>query len=221
MKQYILDNLLLQGELDFFDVGMRVGVAVAIGIVIYIAYYLSATRVTFSRRFAVSLIAMSAITAAIMAVISSNIALSLGMVGALSIIRFRTAIKDPQDAVHIFWCIMVGICCGVAQYVVALTATALVFVLLLIFGRIRRDSRYLLVVRSTPERREDTEREVFKTYPGSRLQVVNTTPDSAELIYDLRDSKAKKKLDELLALLYDKEGVSYVNLVLQNSEIQE
>ncbi|HNW04411.1 MAG TPA: DUF4956 domain-containing protein [Oscillospiraceae bacterium] len=221
MKQYILDNLLMQGELDFFDVSVRVGVAVAVGIIIYIAYYFSATRVTFSRRFAVSLIAMSAITAAIMAVISSNIALSLGMVGALSIIRFRTAIKDPQDAVHIFWCIMAGICCGVAQYVVALTATALVFVLLLVFGRIRKDSRYLLVVRSTLERKADLESDIFKTYPGSRLQVMNTTPDTAELIYDLRDGKAKKKLDELLALLYGKEGVSYVNLVLQNSELQE
>ena len=116
---------------------------------------------------------------------------------------------------------MAGICCGVAQYVVALTATALVFVLLLVFGRIRKDSRYLLVVRSTLERKADLESDIFKTYPGSRLQVMNTTPDTAELIYDLRDGKAKKKLDELLALLYGKEGVSYVNLVLQNSELQE
>ena len=67
----------------------------------------------YSKKFNVSLVVLTVLTSMVMTVIGNNVALSLGMVGALSIVRFRTAIKDSRDTVYIFWTIIVGICCGV------------------------------------------------------------------------------------------------------------
>ena len=83
------------------------------------AYRFSHSGAVYSARFNVSLLMMTLITTMIMNVIGNNISLSLGMVGALSIVRFRTAIKDTRDTAYIFWCIAVGICCGVSYYALA------------------------------------------------------------------------------------------------------
>ena len=120
MKDFILQNINGTVNVSFFDILFKLAMALLIGLVIHLAYYLTAPKVTYNRSFNLSLVAMCLITTAIMTVISSNIALSLGMVGALSIIRFRTAVKDSKDTMFIFWSIMVGICCGVSQYVIAM-----------------------------------------------------------------------------------------------------
>ena len=76
----------------------------------------------------------------VMTVIGNNIALSLGMVGALSIIRFRTSIKDSRDTVYIFWTIIIGICCGVGDFIVAAAGSSTVFLVLLLFGRVKKEN---------------------------------------------------------------------------------
>ena len=76
-------------------------------------YYVAHAGTVYSRKFNVSLVVLTVLTSTVMTVIGNNIALSLGMVGALSIVRFRTAIKDSRDTVYIFWCIVAGIACGV------------------------------------------------------------------------------------------------------------
>ena len=106
MKEFIIENLLAGSTVSFFDVAIKLFMALLIGATIYIAYYFTSSKVSYNSNFNLSLVAMAIITTAIMAVITNNIALSLGMVGALSIIRFRTAIKDPRDAMFIFWSIM-------------------------------------------------------------------------------------------------------------------
>ena len=80
-------------------------------------YWLSHTGTIYSKKFNVSLVTLTILTATVMAIIGNNIALSLGMVGALSIVRFRTAIKDSRDTVYIFWTIVAGLGCGVGDYV--------------------------------------------------------------------------------------------------------
>lgn len=77
---------------------------------------------------------LAALTGTVMTVIGNNIALSLGMVGALSIVRFRTAIKDSRDTVYIFWSIIVGICCGVGDYLVAAVGSAVVFLITMVLA---------------------------------------------------------------------------------------
>ena len=95
----------------------------------------------------------------VMTVIGNNIALSLGMVGALSIVRYRTAIKDSRDTAYIFWAIIAGICCGAGDYLVAAIGSAIVFVLILAFGKIKNDNRMLVIIKG--ERRTERQMEAI------------------------------------------------------------
>lgn len=93
--------------------------ALVIGFIIFLSYRFSHSGAVYNGRFNVSLWMLTIVTTMVMCVIGNNVALSLGMVGALSIVRFRTAIKDARDAAYIFWCIAVGICCGISDFVTA------------------------------------------------------------------------------------------------------
>lgn len=158
-----------------------------------------------------------------MTVIGNNVALSLGMVGALSIVRFRTAIKDSRDTAYIFWTIIVGICCGVGDYFVAGIGTAIVFVMMLIFGAVKNDNRILLVVRGP--RNEDLKIEsiIFDFYSHkANLKVKNTTSTSVEYIYELTKKVYNKQItreESITDVLYKIKNMEYVNVVVQNDEI--
>lgn len=99
----ILRGILEQGTtLSIEDIILHIVVATIIGFAIYISYWYTHIGTTYSKKFNVSLITLTVLTATVMTVIGNNIALSLGMVGALSIVRFRTAIKDSRDTTYIF-----------------------------------------------------------------------------------------------------------------------
>ena len=113
MREYL--HQLLEttgGDLSAAVIAARLGVSVVIAAFLFLSYRLSHSGSVYSAKFNVSLAALTVITTTVMIVIGNNIALSLGMVGALSIVRFRTAIKDSRDTIYIFWAIVVGICCG-------------------------------------------------------------------------------------------------------------
>ena len=107
-----------QGALTIQDIVLNFFIAGILGLVIYLSYRISHAGGMYSTKFNVSLVMLTLITTLVMNVIGNNIALSLGMVGALSIVRFRTAIKDSRDTAYIFWAIAAGICCGVQEYVI-------------------------------------------------------------------------------------------------------
>ena len=142
-------------------------VSIILSIVIYLAYRYSHSKAVYSQRFNVSLSMLTIVTTMVMNVIGNNIALSLGMVGALSIVRFRTAIKDPRDSVYIFWCIVVGICCGVSEYTIAGIGSAILFIFLLIFGHVKSNDRYLLVVHAKRNVEEEIEKAILVFYDGN------------------------------------------------------
>ena len=112
MREYILELFESTGQLTLDVIVQRLGAASILACFIFLSYWLSHDGSIYSKKFNVSLVALTVITTTVMIVIGNNIALSLGMVGALSIVRFRTAIKDSRDTVYIFWTIVVGICCG-------------------------------------------------------------------------------------------------------------
>ena len=112
MRRLLLEMFESTGQLDPQTIVLRMVVATIIAFFIYLSYKLSHEGSIYSKKFNVSLMALTVITTAVMIVIGNNIALSLGMVGALSIVRFRTAIKDSRDTIYIFWTIVAGICCG-------------------------------------------------------------------------------------------------------------
>ena len=222
MREYLLELLESTGQLTLETIVTRLGAASILACFIFLSYWLSHDGSIYSKKFNVSLVALTVITTTVMIVIGNNIALSLGMVGALSIVRFRTAIKDSRDTVYIFWTIVVGICCGSGDYLVAGVGSAFAFVLLLLFGRVRNDNRMLLIIRAARTSEGRIEGLVFQRFARkATLRVKNTTEDSVEFIFEMtrktldRGSKDKSITDAL----YEAGGVEYVNIVAQNDEI--
>ena len=215
MKEFIIENLLAGSTVSFFDVAIKLFMALVIGATIYIAYYFTSSKVSYNSNFNLSLVAMAIITTAIMAVITNNIALSLGMVGALSIIRFRTAIKDPRDAMFIFWSIMVGICCGVAQYVIA--STVVLFLFFILAKAVKEERRYILIIRCEVDAMEYVKSVTYRYFKNSRISVQNTTSEYAEFIYELKQFE-KTKTDDFLKELYACKKIECANFVLQEDK---
>lgn len=224
MKEKIFEMFGSNGSLHKENIFINIAIAAVIGLVVYLSYHLSHTGTVYSKKFNVSLLSMAVLTATVVTVISDNIALSLGMVGALSIVRFRTAIKDSRDTIYIFWAIIVGICCGVGDYIIAAAGTAIVFVLLLILGRIKNDNRMLVIIRASRSKERDIQAILFSYFNRkAQLRVENTTEETVEFIYEvskkMMDQANKRQEKELTELLYDLGGVEYVNIVTQNDEV--
>lgn len=197
-------------------------VSIILSMVIYLSYRYSHSKAVYSQRFNVSLSMLTIVTTMVMNVIGNNIALSLGMVGALSIVRFRTAIKDPRDSVYIFWCIVVGICCGVSEYAIAGIGSSILFIFLLIFGHVKSNDRYLLIIHAKSKIEEEIEKAILVFYDGkANMRVKNTTSESVEYIYELsrRIIDSSKDKGAINKKLYELDGVESVNLVCQNEDI--
>ena len=219
-----LSNLIQQVEsLDMTGILMQMLVAGVLGFVIYLSYFLAHSGTVYSCRFNVSLVVLTVLTTLVMTAIGNNVALSLGMVGALSIVRFRTAIKDSRDTIYIFWAVVVGLACGVGDYSTAGAGSAMVFVILLILGRIQNQNRMLLIIkgsRSTDMTIMSVVTEYFKR--RADLRVKNTTEDTVELIYEIPRKiylKASEGVDSIEDQIYQIEHIRYVNVVSQDDDI--
>lgn len=223
MKQYIEAITKQGGTLSTDEIVLHILAATVISMAIYISYVYTHTGTTYSKKFNVSLVMLTILTGTVMTVIGNNVALSLGMVGALSIVRFRTAIKDSRDTIYIFWAIIVGICCGVGDYFVAIFGSVVVFIVLLIFGRVRNENRILLIMRGRQNRGLDMEKVVFEFFKGKAfLRVKNSTKDNVELIYEMSRKiyqDSYKNQEDILEQLYKIDGMEYVNIVTQSDEI--
>lgn len=224
MKEMILNNLSWNlKSLSLQELLLNYIIAMAIGLIIYISYKYSHSGTVYSSRFNMSLIMLTLVTTLVMNVIGNNVALSLGMVGALSIIRFRTPIKDPRDATYLFWCIAVGICCGVSEYLIAAVGSGIIFLLLLIFGSVKSNDKYLLIIHGNRENDKEIETQILTIFEGLALmRVKNTTRENVEYIYELSRKmidKAKKRNANITDNLYNISGIKSVNVVCQNEEI--
>lgn len=229
MRKMLLELFENTGQLDPQSIILRMVVATVIAFFIYLSYMISHEGSIYSKKFNVTLMTLTIITTAVMIVIGNNIALSLGMVGALSIVRFRTAIKDSRDTVYIFWTIVVGICCGAGDFLVAGVGSAFTFLILLIFGRIKNDNRMLLIIRTSRVNEERVEALIFQYFAHkANLRVKNTTENSVEFIYEIskrileRSGKLKNSVGKgksITDALYEIGNIEYCNLVMQNDEI--
>ena len=225
MKKELIKYLVANtGALTIQDVLLNFLVAALIGVVIFMSYKLTHTGSAYSARFNVSLLMLAMVTTLVMSVIGNNVALSLGMVGALSIVRFRTAVKDPRDTAYIFWCISVGICCGVSEYRVAVAGSAVIFVLLVVFGLVQDNNRYLLVVRGDREHEKEVFDAVADYYSKkAAVKVNNSTASTSEIIFEISQKlvdMAAKKEESISDVLLKISGTESVNLVVQNDEMR-
>ena len=229
MKKVLFELFENTGQLDLEAITLRMTASVIIAFFIFLSYMLSHEGSIYSKKFNVSLMALTVVTTSVMIVISNNIALSLGMVGALSIVRFRTAIKDSRDTIYIFWAIVVGICCGAGDFLVAGIGSAFTFLVLLIFGRIKNDNRMLLVIRASRINEERIEALIFQYFARkATLRVKNTTENSVEFIYEISkrvlDNSEKYQKDSgknktITDAIYEIGNIEYCNFVMQNDEI--
>ena len=194
---------------------------------VFLIYRLMTRKSFYSKGFNVSLAALSVITAAIILAMQSNLVISLGMVGALSIVRFRTAIKDPRDTAYIFWGIAVGICCGVSDYLIAAIGSALIFAFLILFGFIRDNGCIMVIVNCEPAAGEEVEKHMGNLFGGkAALRVHNRAvkTQTEEFIYEISDNllkKSEKRNGKLVKNLSGIEGVSSVSMVRQDDEINQ
>ncbi len=223
MKKTILELFDQVGNLTLDTICAHLLVALVLGALIYLSYYISHSGTIYSKKFNVSLVMLTVLTAMVMTVIGNNLALSLGMVGALSIVRFRTAIKDSRDTAYIFWTIIVGICCGAGDYVVAGIGSIIVFFIMVLFGRIKNDNRILLIIHGSRNNEGKIESLIFDYYEQkANLRVKNTTKTTVEYIYELSRSiyqKAQKKDMSITDAIYALKDIESVNVVVQNDEI--
>lgn len=211
------------GSLTVEELLVNLLTAIVAGGIIFVSYRFSHSGAVYSGRFNVSLWMMTLVTTMVMCVIGNNIALSLGMVGALSIVRFRTAIKDARDTAYIFWAIAVGICCGISDFVTALLGSVVIFLLMLAIGGIKSNTRYLLIIRGEAQMAEEVESCIQKAFNNKvRLCVKNAARDAVEYIYELSEKQvAMYQTKHVSNSLFSIESVSEVNLVGQNEDISE
>ena len=223
MKETLYNLLSQQGDMTWQQITMHILVSAALGGLIFLSYDLSHKGTIYSRKFGVTLVVLTVMTGTVMTVIGNNIALSLGMVGALSIVRFRTALKDSRDTAYVFWTIIVGICCGVGDYVVAAAGSTAIFLVFLLFGAVRSDTRMLLVVRADRNLEEKIEAMVFQYFERQAvLRVKNTNTGNVEFIYEMSRKtleRAQRQHPALTGDFYKLGAVECVNIVAQSDEI--
>ncbi len=223
MKNEILSMFQTSGQLTLQEVTVNILMSAVLGFFIFLSYSISHRGTIYSKKFNASLVMLTVLTGTVMTVIGNNIALSLGMVGALSIVRFRTAIKDSRDSIYIFWTIIVGICCGVGDYMVAAIGSAVTFLVILMLGMVKNDNRMLLIIRAHYNRQDVIQAHIFKTFHNKAiLRVRNTTETTVEFIYEISSSLLTKVEAENTGItngIYALGGVEYVNVVMQNDEV--
>lgn len=224
MRSQIFNLIKDQQTLSWEQIAANILVSGILGFLIFISYMISHRGTIYSKKFNVSLVVLTVLTSMVMTVIGNNVALSLGMVGALSIVRFRTAIKDSRDTVYIFWTIIVGICCGVGDFIVAGIGSAFVFILFLILGAIKNNNRMLVIIRGNRTKEAQIQAVMYKFFGAKAvLRVKNSTTESIEFIYEITAkllSQAERKNNiGICDEIYKIGDIEYVNTVMQNDEV--
>ena len=216
MKKVLEALTQMQVQMPVGTIILVLFVALILSLVIYFTYKYTYSGVVYNPRFNFSIIMITMITTIVMIVIGSNISVSLGMVGALSIIRFRTAVKDPRDTAFIFWGIVVGLSCGTQCYYVAIIGSIFVCALAFIFRKfVKNENNYILIVRGKNMNSSYIEKILNKKIKSYICKSKYSNNSYTEVIYDV---KLKNNVDEVVDLVKQVNGIEIVNMVQSNTE---
>lgn len=194
IKKSVLENF--TGTISAFDMLLSLVIAFVIGLFIIYVYRKTYTGVVYSKAFSLCILMLAMVTAMIIRTISSNISLSLGMVGALSIVRFRTAVKEPVDTGFMFWGISAGIMSGAGLYLPALIASlgiGVLFYISYLMG-FKTSSRYLLVLKYKASAHE-TVLKKLKTIKKFKVRSKSIFGSEVELSLEIDMKENKGKLE--------------------------
>ncbi|MCI5565369.1 MAG: DUF4956 domain-containing protein [Clostridiales bacterium] len=203
---------------NFTPLNVAVGLIAALvaGVIIALVYKKTYHGVLYSPTFALTLVMLCLITTPVVMCIGSNVALSMGMVGALSIVRFRTAVKDPLDTAYMFWSLTMGILLGANAFVIALVALLGISIIMLALSylKLRRPNGYLLVLHYDEYAQSDIENELRRTVRFYRMRSKTVTRSGAEMTVEIRlDHRAN-----LVSQMLDINGVHDATLVACQTE---
>ena len=205
------------GALSVPDILAALGIAFALGLFIFFIYKKTFSGVMYSSSFAISLLAMNLVTCLVIIAVSSNLITSLGMVGALSIIRFRTVIKEPLDLVYLFWSIAIGIIVGVGLIPLAVIGSLLIGLILFVFVNKKSfDKPYVVVVNCENESSEADCFQLIKSKTKKHvIKSKSVSRNGIELTVEVRLAEGSVKfVNELLGI----SGVSNAVLVSYNGD---
>ena len=213
----IIKNSFLEETADFSIAAASVSLlsALFIGLFIFFIYKKTYAGVMYSKPFNTSLVLLSVLTTFVILAVTSNVVLSLGMVGALSIVRFRTAIKEPLDLVFLFWSISVGIILGAGLYSLAFLGSVFITVILLVLtGKVDSSAPYILMLQLENENAELQATEIIKNRFGKIIvKSKSITDGQPELICEVKVKNNETSfMNELSAI----EGVLNATLVSYN-----
>lgn len=204
-------------DFSILDIIIAMALAFCIGLFIFLVYKKTYAGVMYSASFGISMMAMTLVTTLIILAITSNVILSLGMVGALSIVRFRTAVKEPLDIAFLFWSISAGIVCGAGLIPLAIIGSVIIGLVLLIFAnRKSTDTPYIIVLSLADDEAETAAMAMIKTKTKKNLIKAKTVSQNGiELTVEVRLLEMSAKLvNELLTI----SGVNSACLVSYNGE---
>lgn len=213
-KSSFLQNI---STFSTLDVLLALGISFILGLFIFIVYKKTYSGVMYSESFGISLIAIAMITSLVIMAVTSNVVLSLGMVGALSIVRFRTAVKEPMDIAFVFWSIAIGIVLGAGLIPLAIIGSAIIGSIIVIFSsRTIKYVPYILVVNCDDKIAEDNSIRIIRC--GTKKSVLkskNINKTGIELTFEVRLRNGNSSIiNDLLEL----EGVTNSILISYNGE---
>lgn len=217
IKRSVLEGL-SSADLSTAKIVTTLLITFVIAIYIFCVYRLVTKSAFYFKNFNVSMAVISVVTAGIILAMQSSIVISLGMVGALSIVRFRTAIKDPMDLLFLFWSIGTGIICGAGLYKVGIILALIVTIGILILEMLPvRVSPYLLIVNADSAETEDEITVLLRELSGYYImKSKNITREGLDLILEVR-TKNDRELVERISQL---ERVSGVSLLAHDGEVK-
>ncbi|MBQ8764566.1 MAG: DUF4956 domain-containing protein [Clostridia bacterium] len=214
IKKSILNSGAFDG-VSIVNIILGLVTALVLGGLIYYVYSKFYVGVIYSRSFAVTLVGMTLLTAMVTLAISTNIVISLGMVGALSIVRFRTAVKDPMDLLYLFWAITSGITAGARMYLLAIIAAVIMIGMIYLFYNKQQKGRiYICVIHYTTDEAGD---DVIRAFGKMKYFVKSKTmrKDKVEMAIEVF---CKNNDTHFLEIIRDIEGVEDATLIQYNGE---
>ena len=207
------------GQMSSFTpalVAVTLAGALLAGLIISWVYKKTYRGVLYSPSFSLTLIMLTVVTAPVVMAIGSDVALSMGMVGALSIVRFRTAVKEPLDTAYMFWSITMGILLGAKMFIIALVVVIGISIIMLAlsFIKMRNPGAYLLVMHYDEYAQDDIEAALRREVRTYRLRSKTVTRAGAEMTYEVR----LEQKNDLVGRMLDIEGVHDATIVACQTE---
>lgn len=196
---------------------MVLGIACLLACYIYVVYRLITQKTFYSKKFNISLAVITVVTAAIILAVQSSIVISLGMVGALSIVRFRTAVKEPMDLCFLFWSIAVGICCGARVMEVAVILSVFLTILVVVLDSLPIGRAPMILIMNLKDSKKEPEMmETIKKYSKSyKVKSRNLSAEKCNLVVEVR----VKEEYEMVQAVSGLDGMESVSLISHDGEV--